>query len=50
MCVCGGGGGGGGLGPDISLEAKFGARFRQAHQIRGKAREVLKESQFWGQI
>ena len=38
-----------------NLEAKFGARSSQVHQIRGKAWEVLlpqdakvgKESQFW---
>ena len=41
-----------------SLEAKFGARFGQVHQIRGKMWEVLlpqdakfgKKSQFWGHI
>ena len=50
-----GGGGGGGLDLASSLEAKFGARFWQVHQIRGKIWEVLllqdakigKESQFW---
>ena len=39
-----------------SLEAKFGARFSQVHQIKGKIWEVQlrqdakvrKESQFWG--
>ena len=54
-CILGGGGG-----SDLtsSLEAKFGARSRQVHQIRGKVWEVLlpqdakvgKKSQFWGQI
>ena len=52
----GGGGGGGGLDLASSLEAKFGARFSQVHQIRGKIWGVLllqdakigKESQFWG--
>ena len=41
-----------------SLEAKFGARSSQVHQIRGKTWEVLllqgakvgKESQFWGHL
>ena len=41
-----------------SLEAKFGARFSQVHQIRGKIWGVLllqdakigKESQFWGHL
>ena len=41
-----------------SLEAKFGARFSEVHQIRGKIWEVLlpqdakvgKESQFWGHL
>ena len=41
-----------------SLEAKFGARSGQVHQIRGKIWEVLspqdakvgKKSQFWGHI
>ena len=41
-----------------SLEAKFGARFNQVHQIRGKIWGVLllqdaklgKESQFWGHL
>ena len=49
------GGGGGGLNLASSLEAKFGARFSQIHQIRGKIWGVLllqdakigKESQFW---
>ena len=43
------------VGGASSLEAKFGARFSQVHQIRGKIRGVLllqdaktgKESQFW---
>ena len=50
------GGGGGGLDLTSSLEAKFGARSDQVHQIRGKTWEVLlpqdakvgKKSQFWG--
>ena len=41
-----------------SLEAKFGARSGQVHQIRGKTLEILlpqdakvvKKSQFWGHI
>ena len=41
-----------------SLEAKFGARFCEVHQIRGKFWESLlpqdakvwKESQFWGHL
>ena len=45
-----------GLDLTSSLEAKFGARFSQDHQISGKIWEVLlpqdakfgKESQFWG--
>ena len=48
-------GGGGGLDLTSSLVAKFGARFSQVHQIKGKVWEVLlpqnakvgKESQFW---
>ena len=48
----------GGLDLTSSLEAKFGARSGQVHQIRGKIWEVLlpqdpkvgKKSQFWGQI
>ena len=48
-------GGGGGLDLTSSSEAKFGARFSQVHQIRGRTWEVLlpqdakvgKESQFW---
>ena len=52
------GGGGGGLDLASSLEAKFGARFSQVHQIRGKIWGVLsledpkigKESQFWGHL
>ena len=51
-------GGGGGLDLTSSLEAKFGARSSQVHQIRGKTWEVLlpqdakvgKESQFWGHL
>ena len=51
-------GGGGGLDLASSLEAKFGARFSQVHQIRGKIWGVLllqdakigKESQFWGYL
>ena len=51
-------GGGGGLDLASSLEAKFGARFSQVHQIRGKIWGVLslqdakigKESQFWGHL
>ena len=53
-----GGGGGGGLDLTSSLEAKFGARSGQVHQIRGKIWEVLspqnakvgKKSTFWGHI
>ena len=53
-----GGGGGGGLDLASSLEAKFGARFSQVHQIRGKIWGVLllqhekigKESQFGGHL
>ena len=53
-----GGRGGGGLDLTSSLEAKFGARFSQVHQIKGKIWEVLlpqdakvgKESQFWGHL
>ena len=52
------GGGGGGLDLTSSLEAKFGARFSQFHQIRGKIWEVVlrqdakvgKESQIWGHL
>ena len=52
------GGGGGGLDLASSLEAKFGARFSQVHQIRGKIWGVLslqdakigKESKFWGHL
>ena len=48
----------GGLDLTSSLEAKFGARSGQVHQIRGKTWEVLlpqdakvgKQSQFWGHI
>ena len=48
----------GGLDLTSSLEAKFGARSGQVHQIRGKTWEVLlpqdakvgKKSQFWGHI
>ena len=36
-----GGGGGGGLDLTSSLEAKFGARSGQVHQIRGKTWEIL---------
>ena len=36
-----GGGGGGGLDLASSLEAKFGAKFSQVHQIRGKIWGVL---------
>ena len=51
-------GGGGGLDLVSRSEAKFGARFSQLHQIRGKIWEVLliqhakigKESQFWGHL
>ena len=51
-------GGRGGLDLASSLEAKFGARFSQVHQIRGKIWGVLslqdakfgKESQFWGHL
>ena len=51
-------GGGGGLDLTSSLEAKFGARSGQVHQIRGKIWEVLSpqdakvgtKSQFWGHI
>ena len=51
-----GSGGGGGLDLTSSLEAKFGARSSQVHQLRGKTWKVLlpqdakvgKESQFWG--
>ena len=51
-------GGEGGLDLTSSLEAKFGARFSQVHQIRGKIWEVLlpqdvkvgEESQFWGHL
>ena len=41
--ILGGGGGGGAEGWDLtsSLEAKFGARSGQVHQIRGKTWEVL---------
>ena len=50
--------GGRGLDLTSSLEAKFGARLSQVHQIRGKIWEVLspqdtkfgKESQFWGHL
>ena len=53
-----GGRGGGGLDLTSSLEAKFGTRSGQVHQIRGKTWEVLllqdakvgRKSQFWGQI
>ena len=52
------GGGGGGLDLASSLEAKFGVRSNQVHQISGKVWEVLspqdakvgKRSQFWGHI
>ena len=52
------GGGGGGLDLTSSLEAKFGARSGQVHQIRRKTWEVMssqdakvgKKSQFWGHI
>ena len=48
----------GGLDLTSSLETRFGARFSQVHQIRGKIWEVLlpqdakvgKESQFWGHL
>ena len=48
----------GGLDLTSSLEAKFGARFSQVHQIKGKIWEVLlpqdakvrEESQFWGHL
>ena len=51
-------GGGGGLDLTSSLEAKFGARSGQVHQLRGKIWKVLspqdakvgKKSQFWGHI
>ena len=51
-------GGRGGLDLTSTLEAKFGARSSQVHQIRGKAWEVLlpqdakvgENSQFWGHI
>ena len=51
-------GGQGGLDLASSLEAKFGERFIQIHQIRGKVWGVLlpqdakigKESQFWGHL
>ena len=51
-------GGGGGLDLASSLEAEFGARFTEVHQIRGKIWGVLllqdakigKESQFWGHL
>ena len=48
-------GGGGGLDLTSSLEAKFGARFSQVHQIRGKIWEVLlpQDAKFggiWGYI
>ena len=54
----GGGGGVGDLYLASSLEAKFGARFSQVHQIRRKIWGVLllqdakigKESQFWGHL
>ena len=50
--------GGGGLDLASSLEAKFGARFSQVYQIRGKIWGVLslqdakigKESKFWGHL
>ena len=50
--------GGGSLDLTTSLEAKFGARSGQVHQIKGNVWEVLlpqdakgrKKSQFWGQI
>ena len=49
---------GGDLDLASSLEAKFGARFSQVHQIRGKIWGALslqdakigKESQFWGHL
>ena len=50
---------GGGLDLASSLEAKFGARFSQVHQIRRKswgvlllqdAKKIGKESQFWGHL
>ena len=52
------GGRGGTLDLASSLEAKFGARFSQVHQIIGKMWRVLllqdakigKESQFWGHL
>ena len=51
-------GGRGGLVLASSLEAKFGARFSQVHQIRGKIWEIPllqdakigKESKFWGHL
>ena len=51
-------GGQGGLDLISSLEAKFGARSGQVHEIRGKTLEVLspqdakvgKKSQIWGHI
>ena len=51
-------GGRGGLDLMSSLEAKFGARSSQVHQITGKTWEVLsspdakveEKSQFWGHI
>ena len=51
-------GGRGGLDLASSLEAKFGARFSQVRQIRGKISGVLllqdakigKETQFWGHL
>ena len=54
----GGGGGRGNLDLTSSLEAKFGARSGQVHQIRGRTWEALslqvakvgEKSQFWGQI
>ena len=54
--ISGGRGGGGGLDLASSLEAKYGARFSEVHQIRGKIWGILflqdakigKESQFWG--
>ena len=65
LCTRGGGGGGGSifvgrgcLDLALGLEAKFGARSSQVHQIKGKTWEVLlqedtkvgRESQFWGRI
>ena len=56
--ISGSRGGGGGLDLTSSLEAKFGVRSGQVHQIRGNVWEVLlpqdakvgKKSQFWGHI